>query len=89
MTIKQFVKKAEKGGYKVPDLWFSCGGELAVPQMLLDPKCWQAVGKIEKWNEEHSLAHEYHDQDCCLCKMLAMIDELYEGKSIKEYIKTL
>ena len=58
MTIKQFIEKAIKGGWKLNTLgheqahidvnllntgWYS--------DIMLDPLAWQAVGKVRLWNQ--------------------------------------
>ncbi len=70
----------------------------SIYEILLDPKAWEAVGKVEGWSErtaivdkvtihvagkkeELPLTWQYH--------MLSMIHALFDGKSIKEYLKTL
>jgi len=101
MTIKQFIEKAVEGGYlKRPDLVVSVdrtgytrknteGNETFMPidSILLDPLAWQAVGKVEGWD------------NYCSCKkgectayigiMHRMIDALAEGKSISDFLKEL
>lgn len=54
MTIKQFIEKAIEGGWKQPDLSQTDNYD-GVPHcrgFLLDPKAWQAVGKVERWGKE-------------------------------------
>lgn len=111
MTIKEFITKAIEGGFAytalggfremtkeefitwvVADYHFFCA-------MCLDPKVWQAVGKVEGWDEinhgltlsSHSLprttynasAGEWH------YKMLEFANHLADGKSIEEFLQTL
>jgi len=59
MTIKQFIEKAIEGGIKFGlEHWEldyydgeQCDYELCIEKIVLDPKAWQAVGKVEgkKW----------------------------------------
>lgn len=88
MTKDDFIQKAREGGWQEPnhdDFW---------PEMLLDPKVWQAVGKTEKWGQV------LHDGEVWLCgkdqylhtwvaNMHRMIDALCEGKTIEDFLKTL
>ena len=61
-------------------------------EILLDPKAWQAVGKVEGWDEcdcgrgkncAHFLLKQWQE------KMKGMIDALCEGKSINQFLETL
>lgn len=63
MTTKEFIEKAELGGYKLPAKITSvyhnnyriAFGDVVVPSIndiFLDPLSWQAVGKVEGWYEE-------------------------------------
>jgi len=50
MKIEKFIQKAIEGGWNSQgfssDTW---KGGTNFYQVLLDPKAWQAVGKVEKW----------------------------------------
>ena len=86
MTIKQFIEKAIEGGWDKAEI---IDGKLNMhfiecdEQIFLDPKPWQAIGKIKKWQPcskcKYAWEHTMHD----------MIDALAEGKTIEEFIKTL
>lgn len=64
-------------------------------EIFLSKEAWQAVGKVEGWDKKIELCIHEH-AECAddtrpewLDKMHSMIDALAEGKSIKEYLKTL
>jgi hypothetical protein len=63
-------------------------GQRSVPRMmayeavLLNPKVWQAVGKVEKWYEGHYGPEWLHH-------MHTMIDALAEGKTLEAYIQSV
>jgi len=95
MTISDFIKKAIAGGYEGIENSDSseatcpcCGG-----LWIIDPLAWQAVGKVEGWNEgveggrmdmhNHWNLPGWHE------KMHRMIDALAEGKTIEEFLKIL
>ena len=61
-----------------------------VGEILLDPKAWEAVGKVEFWGDtvEAKSGQAYKTRDYKE-KMHRMIDALVEGKTIEEFIKTL
>lgn len=63
-----------------------------VRHMLLSPRAWQSVGKMEGWKE----SYEYTYGRCSgwkkaewKTKMHAMIDALAEGKTIEQFLETL
>ena len=64
MTTKQFIEKAIEGGYKdatdLLDIVLVCekNNKLEMAKhishlILLDPKSWQAVGKVEGWGKNN------------------------------------
>lgn len=90
MTIKEFVSKAIEGGWETniryPKWHFT--------DVVLDPKAWQACGKVEGWVEESGAAvffvgTEANEVPEWHYNMLKMIDALAEGKSLEQFIKTL
>ena len=85
MTFKEMLKKAKEGGYETP-----YGFEPACIQerVLLDPKFFQAVGKVEGWRPCEDFSHPC-DEDGYLFYMHQMIDALADGKSLEEFIETL
>lgn len=66
-----------------------------VNAILLDPKAWEAVGKVEGWKKCEELCPEargylYDDENTCWHGYMSrMLDALFLGKSIEEYLKTL
>lgn len=98
MEIKEFIEKAIAGRYnesiedieKEIDLNVWTQDEISA--IFLDPKAWQAVGKIEGWDEESFYRTapdiEVYGSEAKF-KMHGMIDALCDGKSIEDYIKTL
>lgn len=80
------------------------GGEYAVlgyplHESLLEPKAWQAVGKVIGWKDRYITSTTYYlkktgkKKELLSCewqyKMHAMIDALAEGRSITEFLATL
>ena len=101
MTIKQFIEKAIEGGWdkgraKVVDLDMRDGYEglgnsmQSTDRMLLDPKSWEAVGKVEGWGGIGTAdIPQSVSSEGWKTKMHQMIDHLIEGGSIESYIETL
>lgn len=103
MTIQDFIQKAKDGGFEIHHSltsgWLSEG--LPAPQcvifsLVLNPKVWQAVGKVEGWglvpDAVHALAYSMGKDipnQKWLWNMHRMIDALAEGKTIEEFIATL
>ena len=50
--------------------------------VLLDPKVWQAVGKVEKWYEGYYGPEWLHH-------MHKMIDALAEGQTLEAYVQSV
>ncbi len=111
MEIKDWIEKAIEGGYDnavikehLEDL-----NQMEVLTthdygwLFLDPKAWEAVGKVESWTgtkcypcagviNHETLFDESNGSigDPCLEHvMLGMMPALIEGKTIEEYIETL
>lgn len=109
MTPKTFIEKIIKGGWKHNAIQF-----LNYPKdsaifysllriALLDPKAFEALGKVEGWGrkkEDRVCLHENPEasdngicESCfkkaCQKKMHQMIDALCEGRTIEQYLKTL
>ena len=99
MQIKQFIEKAIEGGHypssrmqKVLDGNRRMGKTSAKLYFMwnvifLDPKAWEAVGKVEGWREG-DIEDDENPPDYVL-QMHQMIDALCEGKTVEEFIKTL
>jgi len=93
MTIKDFINKAIEGGWKdhISNMEWKWAWENAVTPFL-DPKAWEAVGKVEGWNGQNG---GYGRETLCSWKstwqqnMHQMIDALVEGKTLEEFIETL
>lgn len=105
MTRKQFHAKAVEGGWNLSDnyradqLLRALGTHTLPLQMpyevlLLDPKAWAAVGRVEGWKERVWPKEQAPDQvpyrlPGWQWSMHKMIDALAEGKTIEQYLKTL
>ncbi len=106
MKIKEFIEKAIEGGWSRYDtitdivcstIRFDDGtSSTDLFKILLDPKAWEAVGKVEAptgkvaWSEH---IEDYGFQSVAVpgwfYQMHLMIDALAEGKSLEEFIETL
>lgn len=105
MTIEKFIDKAIEGGWKpfgsilhknlIEKKWAALevmANFYHQPTFLLDPKMWEAVGKVEGW-----VVQEVKNADFDVIglnykyeyKMHDMIDALIAGKTLEEYIQTL
>lgn len=67
---------------------------ISIQDLMLDPKAWQAVGKVEGWDWEGITqqlgAYEANRKmPAWQYQMHRMIDALCEGKTIDEYLQTL
>lgn len=93
MTTKDFIEKAKEGGYNPKK-------DIVVAEIFLDPKAFQAVGKVEGWEEIDPnncggcetclrIFGEKDYKDEWEDKMLNMTRALIEGKSVEEFLKTL
>ena len=110
MEIKTFIERAIEGGWSLDsqpsqEKGFISQRVRAINKMkykeriFLDPKAWEAVGKVEGWKKEElcgacNLYLKEEGEEPCpqegwKHKMLGMIDALIEGKTIEEYLKTL
>lgn len=60
--------------------------------ILLDPLAWQAVGKVEGWEDvpiRCGSCHTYCNRNDWRTKMIEMTEYLIQGKTIEEFLKTL
>lgn len=95
MTIEDFIKKAIEGRWEghATDIDFDLVQYELGNSIFLDPLAWQAVGKVEEWQELDTgsiHADESHIYDMAWkVNMHRMIDALAEGKSLEEFISTL
>ncbi len=110
-NIETFIEKAIEGGW-IPNYygqqnvldknrnWVSIewNQQMHPTQILLDPKVWQAVGKVEGWDFSAIITMPNSNPDEPVYKkkikphiyeMHRMIDALAEGKSLEDFIKTL
>lgn len=110
MTATEFIQKAIEGGWKTSGIILQyqnmlqrrnledvidCAG--VIQSVCLDPKAWQAVGKIEGWIREDGTdvgAYIMNDPKrtqypIWKWNMHRMVDALCEGKTIEEYLQTL
>lgn len=106
-ATEQFIRDAIEGGYR-PKNYEDAGKRLAkeaamwnVPEILLDPNAWRAVGKVRGWVDElrecgcckkvpeYCRCCDFEMFDQWRLNMHRMIDALAEGKSADEYLATL
>ncbi len=68
--------------------WYSKGGfDFLIPEMILDPEAWQAVGKAKGWGEiDSSESNTFHVWEM---KFIQMPMFLIKGRTLEEYIATL
>jgi len=65
-------------------------GTIPIPPLaliVLDPKSWEAVGKVERW-EENSINNIVYTKGYQY-KMNGLMPHLQEGGTIESYIETL
>lgn len=82
MTEQQLIKAAIEGGWRKEDIGkklVKTEATLVLEKALLDPKFWQAVGKVEGWGGPEAWIYKMHE----------MIDALADGQSISEFVKGL
>lgn len=100
MTIKEFIETAIDGGWKP---FFLEGqavikiGDNYMPAMFqsvaLDPKAWKAVAKVKGWkgkivtNPEIFMNHLAYFPG--QYQQIGMIEALWSGQTLEEYIATL
>lgn len=110
MTTKEFCQKAIEGGFRVAGyedaevtsngLRISYCDYIDKATILLDPLAWQAVGKVEGWDEnipqvsdkELSLSEiviKYKKMPEYAYNMHRMVDYLCDGGTIESFLETL
>lgn len=111
MTITEFIGKAIEGGYEGSSalyVWRSLDmGNRIRPReyawIFLDPKSWQAVGKVEGWDRQKPHTYERIQNGKRITatrmpskssnnwkkKMHRLIDALCEEKSIEQFLHNL
>ena len=118
-NIEKYIQWGIEGGYPVHHVqqFFNLSGatvkdaekineikeEFLVMQALLDPKFWQAVGKVKGWGDVHYEKcaeidyHEFADAGECDCesryeykqKMYRFMESIAEHKTIDEALGLL
>lgn len=115
MQIKEIFSKGIEGGWRGEDkplidfdfkniiyIEFEFGNDsiMFLQEIVLDPKFWEAVGKVEGWgstsdNPDRTFyLHKTKNKEVLINvdyqnKMHQMIDHLADGGTIESYIKTL
>lgn len=64
------------------------------PTVVLDPEAWKAVGKVKGWKEDifysfDGIHHTGQNLDEAQWYQLSMMNALWEGQTLEEYIATL
>jgi hypothetical protein len=101
-ATETFISDAIKGGWRQSELpeWnaesesVSLHGSsdevfLFVPEILLDPLAWQAVGKTRGYRKTHLEDKEGNYDECWRCQMHCFIDLLIQGESLEEALTQL
>ena len=54
MTIPEFIQVAIEGGFEYDPVlgWGNGNNPECVYEMILNPKAWEAVGKVKGWEKE-------------------------------------
>lgn len=93
-TIK-FITDAVAGGYKpehyicshCEEMMMSCD-KLEVEKALLDPACWQAVGKTRGWKDRSEGTFDA-EMSCWQAYWRGFFEHLADGKSIEESLTAI
>ena len=88
MTTKTFIEKAIEGGYSLNGFEIDEWIERFTHRTLLDPKAWQAVGKVEGWKHPTSMNRGVPNGEWAENQQ-DMIIALQNGKTIEEFLETL
>lgn len=111
MTTKEFIEKAIEGGWEGTDGLSlvigsvdNCYGLVwdeemykTIHEIILDPKAWEAVGKVEEFKDNGTIDLDHHiaythglfNNNLHIIKMHQMIDHLVSGGTITSYLETL
>lgn len=100
MTVQTFIEKAIEGGWSPQFireregsevLYFYINGDLRawVYWAVLQPGLWKAVGKVEGWTGTAYWRSEKAEMTPAEFFAHNMVQSLFEGKSIEEYLETL
>lgn len=82
--MHQFIKDAVKGGWLET---LSQKDKLEVETIiLLDPKAWEAVGKIRGWKSDND---SYYDYIAYQERMHTFLDHLIDGLSIEKALNKI
>ena len=90
MNTKKFIEKAIEGGANLDKHLFALyaiGDDYIPASVFLDPKAWEAVGKVEGWWIDNPA--NFHANYEWELKMHQMIDHLISGGTIESYLETL
>jgi hypothetical protein len=100
MKARDFIEKAKEGGYPVHETAGAWESQTYLYLLVLDSKAWEAVGKVEGWDESfggkatqdldgvYRVAPEDRKPEWQFV-MHGMIDALIQGKTVEEYLETL
>lgn len=101
-ATERAIQDAMKGGYFPPYTFssFTFGTDGSIGQnnreiagVLLDPKCWEAVGKVRGWDNGNYKSESYKSASVERWMwqhlMLGLIDALCEGKTIEKYLLSI
>ena len=75
-------ESSERSERRKPRVSGEHSAERSEVYVLLDPKAWQAVGKVEKWYEGYYGPEWLHH-------MHKMIDALAKGHTLEAYIQSV
>lgn len=103
MTTKEFIEKAIEGGWQkytphdITNTYVLLADrttKVYFGDLFLDPKAWEAVGKVEEWNYFTNGCPTcdyiaYYDEPEWQYRMHKMIDHLIEGGTITSYLEKL
>ena len=94
MEIKEIIEKGIEGGWdKKKALYHDWQdlerGQMSMEKMWLDPKFWEEVGKIEKWEKEYDYDPHKGVLPEWKYKMVNLMWALTDGKTIESFIKSL
>jgi len=82
--MKEFIEKAIEGGYpfglreNIKEYNGAPSGVSNIHKLFLDPKAWEAVGKVEGWGQQVGLNPQW------TYEQLDFVKHLQQGKSIEE-----
>jgi len=99
MKIKEFIEKGIEGGYDIKralvvnkDDEYNPISMQSSDKMFLDPKAWEAVGKVDfkkTMKQDGSIKIEDYCKEYAQWAMKNMIEHLCEGGTIESYLETL